>query len=464
MRKSCAVILAGGDGKRMKSDKPKVMAEVLFKPMIDWVTDAVRASGIDEICVVTGNRREIVEAHLSQDIVTAYQAERLGTGHAVMQARSFLEARTDYDVLILAGDAPFIDDKTINLSHDFHNRSGNDVTVISADIDNPKGYGRIVRNDDDTLLKIVEERDASDSERLITEVNSGAYWFCVSSLISALDDLVKFREDHPNNAQEYYLTDAIEILTGLGQNAAAYKTDSSNIVLGANNRSQLAALNEIARADVLEKLMEEGVSIPFTQSVVIGPDVVIGRDSVILPGTMIFGKAVIGSDCVIGPDSYIDNCMIKDGANVRKSDCADSVIGENSQVGPFARLRPNTVIESDVRIGNFVEVKNSSVGNNTKISHLSYIGDAELEDNINIGSGCATVNYSGKVKSKTVIKSGAFVGCDTSLIAPVTVGERAYIAAGSTITEDIPDNSLALARARQVVKRDWVLSKNPYKR
>ena len=464
MKNSFAIILAGGDGTRMKSNKPKVMAEVLFKPMIDWVIGSVKDADIDDICVVTGYRHEVLEAHLDGRTATAYQSERLGTGHAVMQARKFLEGQQNADVLVLAGDAPFLDTDTIRQSHEFHVSSGNAVTVISAVIDAPKGYGRIVRDVDDTLLKIVEDRDASAEEKAIKEVNSGAYWFDVPSLLDALDRLEAFVAEHPNNAQEYYLTDAIEILKSLEKKVAAFSAESPDIVLGANTRKQLADLNEIARTAILEQLMDDGVAIPFPATVIVGPDARVGRDTQLLPGTMLLGETIIGENCVIGPNTMLTDCKVYDGASVKATDGVEATIGKRAQVGPFTRLRPNAVIGDDVRLGNFVEIKNANIGSNTKVSHLTYVGDADLGRGINIGCGCATVNYSGKVKSRTVIEDGAFIGCDTSLVAPVKVGERAYIAAGSTITEDVPADALALARSRQVIKKDWVSKNSPYKK
>ena len=466
MTGNCAVILAAGEGTRMKSKKPKVLAEVLFKPMIDWVIDSAKACGMEEenICVVTGHGKEQLAAHLPQGVQTAEQTERLGTGHAVMQAREFLRAHGSANVLILGGDAPFMDGETVSMALQYHTRANSAATVISADVHNPTGYGRIVRDKNGDFSGIVEEKDATDEQKQIGEVNSGAYWFNIQALLVALDKMETNAKYRLNAAKEYYLTDAIEILRSMGQRVSTFNSRGEDVVLGANDRDQLAALNEIARMQVISRHRLAGVSIPFDTGVIIAPDVQISRDAEILQGTILKGKTVIGEDAVIGPNTVLENCEIGAGASVVQTFGTDVRVGEKTQVGPFARLRPGTVIGSDVRVGNFVEVKNSSVDDGTKISHLSYIGDTDVGKNVNIGSGCATVNFTGKEKFRTTIGDHAFIGCDTSLVAPVRVGDRAYTGAGSTITEDVPDDALALGRARQIVKKDWVKIKNPYKK
>lgn len=465
MKKDCAVILAAGEGARMKSAKPLVLAEVLFKPMIDWVIDGVRASGIEDICVVVGHLSDEMRKHLGDSVETVYQSELLGTGHAVMQAKDFITRHGSANVLILNGDAPFIDAETIKGALNFHVRTVNQATVISSKIDNPQGYGRIVRSSSGQLMRIVEEKDASENEKQINEVNSGAYWFNCQALLNALGRLSTFRElSAGSRKKEYQLTDAVEIILSQSLNATAFNSRVPDVVLGANDRIQLAKLNEIARASQLSRQMLEGVSIPCADGVIIGPDVDIGADTLILPGCVIKGKTVIGSNCVIGPNTWIEDSRIEDGAQLNNTQCFESRVGEGAQVGPFARIRPGTLIGKEVRLGNFVEIKNAVIGDETKISHLSYIGDADVGRDVNIGSGCATVNYNGREKSRTVISDGAFIGCDTSMIAPVSIGRDAYIAAGSTVTDDVPANALAIARAKQVNKKDWVSKKKPYKR
>lgn len=466
MTGNCAVILAAGEGTRMKSKKPKVLAEVLFKPMIDWVIDSAKACGMEEenICVVTGHGREQLEAALPQGVQTVVQTERLGTGHAVMQAREFLRAHGSANVLILGGDAPFMDGETVSMALQYHTRANSAATVISADVTDPTGYGRIVRDGNGDFSGITEEKDATEAQKAIREVNSGAYWFNIQALLVALEKMETNAKYRLNAAKEYYLTDAIEILRSMGQRVTTFNSRSEDVVLGANDRDQLAHLNEIARQKIIRRHRLAGVSIPFDTGVIIAPDVQIGRDAEILQGTILKGKTEIGEDAVVGPNSVLENCVIGAGATVTQTYGTDVRVGEKTQVGPFARLRPGTQIGADVRVGNFVEVKNSTVGDGTKISHLSYIGDTDVGRNVNVGSGCATVNFTGKEKFRTTIGDHAFIGCDTSLVAPVRVGDRAYTGAGSTITEDVPDDALALGRARQVIKKDWVKVKNPYRK
>ena len=463
MMKNCAVILAAGEGTRMKSLKPKAMAEVLFKPMIDWVTDCVEDSGTEDICVVTGHLGNVLKSHLDDKFETVIQEQRLGTGHAVMQARKFVEKHLGGNILVLNGDSPFIDVETVKNSLEYHISSSLSATVISAEIENPFGYGRIVRDKDGQLLKIVEQKEADEEEKKIKEVNSGVYWFRCDSLLNALDELAKVRlEDSAK--KEYYLTDAIEILRNSGEKTGAFAAESPEIVMGANDRAQLAVLNEIARRKVLDKHLANGVSIPFDDGVIICPDVEIENETVILPGTIITGDTKIDSGCEIGPNSVIKNCTVEAGTIIQHSYCYDSTIGKNAEIGPFVRIRPGCVVGDDTRVGNFVELKNSNIGNETKVSHLSYIGDSDVGEDVNIGCGCATVNFDGREKHRSTIGDGAFIGCGTNIISPVTIGKDGYVAAGSTIVEDVPDEALAIARSRQVNKADWVTFKKPYRR
>ena len=461
MGRKCALILAAGEGRRMKTSKPKALAEVLFKPMIDWVTDAAIAGGVDDICIVTGHGREALEAHLGGKFSTVEQKELLGTGHAVMQAKEFIKAHTPGDILILNGDAPLIDAKTISTAFEYHSSHKNAVTIISAKIDNPTGYGRIIRNKDKCLKKIVEENDANNAEKMINEVNSGAYWFNCSILLESLEGII---EMHDKKQQaEYYLTDAIEVILEKNLNAVAYEAGDTDAVLGANDRVQLQKLNEIARRKVMNDLMLEGVSIPCADGVIISPGVKIGVETEILPGTIIKGKTVIGENCVIGPNSFIEDSVIGDNVTLNNTQCYSSTIKNGTSIGPFARVRPDCVIGEDVKAGNFVEFKNANIGDRTSVSHLTYIGDADFGKDINVGCGCATVNYNGKEKNRTKVDDRAFIGCSTYLVAPVSVGKNSYTAAGSVITEDVPDDALAIARSRQTIKKDWISRKKPYK-
>ena len=296
---------------------------------------------------------------------------------------------------------------------------------------------------------------------MINEVNSGAYWFNCSVLLESLEGIVEMHDK--KNQAEYYLTDAIEVILEKNLNAVAYEAGDPDAVLGANDRVQLQKLNEIARRKVMEDLMLDGVSIPCADGVMISPNVKIGAETEILPGTIIKGNTVIGEGCVIGPNSFIENSVIGDNVTLNNTQCYSSTIKNGTSIGPFARVRPDCVIGEEVKAGNFVEFKNAKVGDRTSVSHLSYIGDADFGSDINVGCGCATVNYNGKEKNRTKVDDHAFIGCSTYLVAPVSVGKNSYTAAGSVITEDVPDNALAIARSRQTIKKDWISKKKPYK-
>lgn len=461
MGRKCALILAAGEGKRMKTSKPKALAEVIFKPMIDWVADAAQEGGVDKICIVAGHCHEELENHLGGKFDIVIQEERLGTGHAVMQAKDFIKANTPGDILILNGDAPLMDAKTISSAYEYHVSHKNAVTIISAKIDNPFGYGRIIRNKDKCLKKIVEENDANNSEKMITEVNSGAYWFNCSVLLESLEGIV---EVHDKKQQaEYYLTDAVEVILSKNLNAVAFEAGNPDVVLGANDRVQLQLLNEIARKKIMRDRMLDGVSIPCPDGVIIAPGVQIGAETEILPGTILKGNTVIGENCILGPNTLVEDSVIEDGVKLDNTHCYSSRVRANASVGPFARIRPDCVIGEGVKAGNFVEFKNATIGDRTSVSHLSYIGDADFGSDVNVGCGCATVNYNGREKNRTQVDDHAFIGCSTYLVAPVSVGKNSYTAAGSVITEDVPDDALAIARSRQVIKKDWISRKKPYK-
>lgn len=458
MSKTCAVILAAGEGKRMKSNKPKALAEVLFKPMLDWVLDTTAEAGITDTCLVVGHFGDQLTDYVGDKCTIAWQKERLGTGHAVMQAMDFLRASSAEDVLILNGDAPFMDADSMLASLDLHKKEGNSVTVIAARIADPTGYGRIIRNEDGSLARITEQKDATAEELKIQEVNSGGYWFRREDLMAALQEIKP-----ENAAHEYYLTDTIYVLKHAGKKAGVYATENGNVILGANDRLQLQQLNEIARKEIIEKHLLNGVDIPCTDGVMIGPDAVIGNETQILPNTIIKGKSTIGSNCVLGPNTFVVNGTIADGVTLNNIMFEDSSIGAGADMGPFSHVRPNCHLGEAFHAGNFVELKNSNIGNGTKVPHLTYVGDSDVGEGCNFGCGSLTVNYDGKIKHRTTIGDHVFVGCNTNLVAPVTVGDWAYTAAGSTITEDVPENALAIARSRQENKEHWVTKQKPYK-
>lgn len=440
---NCTVILAGGKGTRMKSGKPKVLCEVLFKPMIDWVINAAEDAGAGDICVVTGHMHELLEAHLNHRHTTVFQSQRLGTGHAVMQAEQFIR-RHSGNVLILNGDAPLMDSETISGALAYHERCGNAVTVISAKVPDPFGYGRIVRDMAGFLQCITEEKDADPQTRKINEVNSGAYWFRADVLCDMLGRMT------PSTVTgEFYLTQAISLAIENHLPAAAYTAQSPEVVLGANDRIQLLDLNNRARRTVLETHMRNGLDIPCDDGVIIGPDVTFGEDAKVMPSTIICGKTVIGSNTVIGPNSMITDSIIGDNCYLHTAYCTGSRLGSNCTVGPFVNIRSGTEIADNVHLGNFIEIKNSELGESTKISHLAYLGDSDVGNNVNVGCGCVTVNYDGKEKHRTIIGDNAFIGCNTNLVAPVNIGKGARTAPGSTITQDVPDGAVATVRAEQ---------------
>ncbi len=457
----CAIILAGGKGTRMKTDSPKVMCEVLFKPMLGYVVDSVKKAGVQKICVITGYKNEVVENYLKgldENIECALQKPQLGTGHAVMQADKFISEHLADDILILCGDGPLMDAETVNKAYDYHKQNGNSITLISALVDDTNAIGHIKRDENGQLLRIVEHKDATEEEKKINESNSGCYWFNGRDLQYALSKITN------NNAQnEYYLTDSLEILIKADKNVGAYTAENNEVILAANDRRQLNILNTVMRKNINERLMLDGVDIPCTDGVMIGPDVKIKPSTVILPNTIIIGNTVIDEGCTIGPNSYIKDSVI--GKNVSLDNCKilDSTIENGVDCGPFVKVRANSVLKENVHIGNFVEVKNSTVGEGSKSAHLTYIGDSDVGKNVNFGCGTVTCNFDGKTKSRCKIGDGAFIGCNTNLIAPVEVGEEAYIAAGSTITDNIPDKALSVARSKQVNKEGWVDVKKPYK-
>lgn len=456
--KSCyGLILAAGEGKRMKSKLPKVLHKVCGKSMIDYIIEAVKGAEAEETVVVVGHKADIVKEHLGDTVKTAFQDKQLGTGHAVMCCEEFLKDK-DGIVIILAGDGPLITKETISKVFKYHRENKSSATVLIADAVDPTGLGRIVRNSNGEIEKIVEHKDASESEREITEVNSSNYCFEIKDLLSSLKKL------NNNNAQgEYYLTDVIEILKNEGKKVLAYKTDFKEF-MAVNSRDQLSSASQAMKERILSKLMADGVTIIDPSSTYIESDVVIGKDTIVYPGAFIEGSTVIGEDCIIGHNTRILNGKIGNSVEIQSSVIIDSKVGEFTKVGPFAYIRPESVIGDNVKIGDFVEIKKSTIGNGTKISHLTYVGDSEVGEKCNFGCGTVTVNYDGSKKYKTVIRDGAFIGCNTNLVAPVTIEEGAYTAAGSTITKDVPRGALAIGRSKDVIIEGWVEKKGILKK
>lgn len=444
-----SVILAAGMGTRMKSDMPKVLHSVCGKPLCGWVIGASRKAGADEVVCVIGHKAEMVRERLTGQAEFVLQAEQKGTGHALMQARAFIE-KTHGAVVVLNGDTPLITSEMIDSAVRYHHEQGDSATVITAVLPDATGYGRIVRATDGSVMKIVEQKDATEQERAIREVNSGMYVFDSADLLFALDKIT------PNNAQgEYYLTDTLEILRTAGKKVGAYAVADADEIRGINDRVQLSEAQRLMQKRINEAHMHGGVTMLSPETVCIEDDVIIGRDTIIGANVIIGAGSKIGSRVSVGANSQIMNSVIHDDADILCSVMFDAEIGEATHVGPFAYLRPNSVVGRDVKVGDFVEIKNSNIGDGTKISHLTYIGDSDVGKNVNFGCGTVTVNYDGKKKYRTIIGDYAFIGCNTNLVAPVTVESGGYTAAGSTITDEVPKDALAIARARQVNKTDW---------
>lgn len=451
-----SVILAAGMGTRMKSAMPKVLHKVCGKALCKWVIDASKEAGADKVVTIIGHGADMVRPQIENDTEIAVQAEQKGTGHAVMQAADFIK-ESQGSVVILNGDTPLIKAETIKKAIEFHNASGNQATVITAILDDATGYGRIVRNADGNVIKIVEHKDATEEERKINEINSGMYVFDAQSLVYSLDKL------EPNNAQgEYYLTDTLEILLSAGKKIGAYAIEDNDEIRGINNRIQLNEAETIMRDRINRFHMTEGVTMINPSAAYIEAGVKIGRDTIIGANVELKGNTVIGEGCEIGQGSRLENAVLGNNVTVMSSVVLDSEIGDGTNVGPFAYVRPNCKVGESVKVGDFVEIKNTNIDDGTKISHLTYIGDSDVGKNVNFGCGTVTCNYDGTKKYRSQIGDNVFVGCNTNLVSPVKVGDRSYIAAGSTITEDIPEGSLSIARSHQTNKEGWADDKHLY--
>jgi len=447
------IVLAAGEGVRMKSAHPKVLHKVAGATLLEHVVTAVTKLEGKELRVVIGSADDEVKNELSQINVkakTILQEVRSGTGDAVRRAITQDDSGT---VLVCAGDTPLITTQTLDSFLVEHKKSGAAATVLTTEVPNPTGYGRIVREKNEPA-KIVEERDATPEEREIIEINTGIYAFDISKLRGALSGLGK-----ENSQGEEYLTDVIAILKSKGEAVSTFEGLDFTEFLGINDRSQLADVAAIYRDRINEALMLSGVTIVDPASTWIDLSVEIGSDARIEPGTAIAGKSRIGSGAVIGPRTTLIDCRVDSGAKVFESHCESSEIGANAKVGPFTHLRTGTVLAGEVKVGSFVEMKNSQVGTGSKVPHLSYVGDAKIGRESNIGAATVFVNYDGVEKHETKIGDHVRIGSDSMLIAPVSIGDGAYTAAGSVINEDVPAGALGIGRARQVNILGWVLKK-----
>ena len=445
------IILAAGLGTRMKSAKIKVLHHAAGRPIIDYVLDLASEVGDRPPVLVIGHQREAVQQSVGDRARFAVQEEQLGTGHAVMQAAKVLSESGAQNVLILSGDVPLTRAETLQRLVEQHTSEKNALTLLTMKLPKPAMYGRIVRDQSGAVVRIVEAKDASDDEKQIDEVNAGIYVFDARDLF---DNLARLST---NNAQgEYYLTDLIAMLRDSGKRVGAVVADDPIEAIGVNSRGELAVVEAEIQRRVVSKLMADGVTFRNPNTVVIDSTVSIAPDTVVYPYVTLEGKTTIGRSCVIEPGVHLINVTVRDDVHIKTGTVAeDATIENESSVGPYAHLRPGTVLGKHVKVGNFVETKKAVFGEGAKASHLSYIGDAEVGADVNIGAGTITCNYDGVNKHKTTIEDGVFIGSDTQLVAPVRIGKGAYVGAGSTITKDVPPDSLALTRTQQRNIEGW---------
>ncbi|AMB92575.1 bifunctional UDP-N-acetylglucosamine diphosphorylase/glucosamine-1-phosphate N-acetyltransferase GlmU [Aerococcus christensenii] len=447
--KRFAIILAAGKGTRMKSKKYKVLHEVAHKPMVEHVLDHVSSAGFEKVITIVGFGAEEVKKVLGSRTKFALQEEQLGTGHAVLQAEQFL-GREKGTTLVICGDTPLISQEVLESLVQKHAEEGAKATILTAQTEHPFGYGRIIRDQDGLVQKIVEEKDSTEEEKRVTEINTGTYVFDNESLFECLHQVGN------DNAQgEYYLPDVIGILQAQGERIAAYQMEDFSASLGVNDRVALAKANQLFYQRNNEKWMKAGVTLVDPSSTYIDPEVVIGEDTVLEANVRLLGKTTIGPDCVIDAYSTIRDSQIGQGVVIQSSQIEESQVGDYVTIGPMAHLRPKSKLEDYVHIGNFVEVKNATLGKHTKAGHLTYIGDADLGEDINVSCGVIFCNYDGVQKYRSQIGDHSFIGSNANLVAPVNVSDHSFIAAGSTITKDVPSKALALGRSKQVNKENY---------
>ena len=450
-----ALVLAAGKSTRMKSKSPKGLHALLGKPLLRWAVEAAQEAGAQRMVLVVGHQAEEVKAAMGAELEYVLQADQKGTGHAVQMAESLL-ADWDGPLLVLPGDAPLLSAPLLEALIAHHTHSGAAATLLTARLDDAGSYGRVVRDPKTgSVLAIVEARDATPEQLEISEIGTSVYAFQPSLLFAAL------REITPSNAQgEYYLTDAIALLAQQGHLVEALISPDADVVRGVNTRAELGDLRQTLQSRIHRQLAESGVTILDPQNTYIEATVKIGADTTIHPFTLLSGVTDIGEDCEIGPGTRLSDAKIGNGVSIRDSYVTASEVGDGCKIGPFANLRPGSVLGRNVKVGDFVELKNTVLGDGVSAGHLSYLGDAEIGANSNIGAGTITCNYDGLLKHRSVVGEDTFIGTHTTLVAPVTVGVGAWTAAGSSITEDIPAGALGIGRARQINKLNWALEKN----
>ena len=443
MNNRYAIILAAGKGSRMKSSLYKVLHPVAGKPMVEHVIEQIEAINVDEIVTIVGFGAEMVKEQLGERSKYALQTEQLGTGHAVLATSDLLKDK-EGTTLVICGDTPLLTSDTLAKLMAHHEDTKAKATILSAIAQDASGYGRIVRNEAGLVEKIVEHKDASEEELTIKEFNTGTYCFDNQFLFESLTQVGN------DNAQgEYYLPDVISILKTQGEIVTAYVMDSEEESMGINDRVALAKASQLMTSRINEEHMRNGVTFIDPNTTYIESDVTIGQDTTIEPGVVLRGKTIIGDNCFISSNSDISDSQIGNNVIIKSSTLNQAIIKDGADVGPYAHLRPNAEIQEKAHIGNFVEIKKATIGQGSKVGHLTYVGDATLGKDINIGCGTVFVNYDGKNKFHTIIEDHAFIGSGTNLIGPVTIGQNAAVAAGSTITKDVPEDALGIARARQ---------------
>ncbi len=445
-----AIVLAAGKGTRMGSFLPKVLHKVAGRAMIEYILDSAIFAGANRTIIVVGYGSKYIYNHkkIIEKVECVLQKEQKGTGHAVMSVEDKIND-DDTTIMVLCGDMPLLKTETLLSLYKQHTKSKAAVTLVTTRSMPDIGYGRVIRYNG-KVSRIVEKNDCSNKEIKISEYNCGIYCFEKEKLFF---NLKKIR---PCNVQkEYYLTDIIDILKKSNEKIETFRINDWNEVRGVNSRIDLADVDKIMRKKITENHMNSGIMIIDPQTTYIDFDVQIGVDSIIYPNTILEGKTIIGKNCKIGPNTMISDTIIGNETIVNMSYAKECVIGNKITIGPFSHLRPNTIVKDEARLGNFVEIKNSTIGKKSKVSHLSYIGDTEIKNGVNVGCGVVTVNYNGTNKNKTLIEQDSFIGCNTNLIAPVTIGNNAFIAAGSTISEDVPPYALGISRCYQKNKLDW---------
>lgn len=449
MKHFTAVILAAGEGTRMKSYTPKVLHKICGLSMLGHVIKATRTAGAEKIVVVVGkNAEKIKEAFKDDDIEFVMQYEQKGTGHAVKQAEKAVKGSSQF--VLLYGDMPMITAGSIKEMVRYHNEQRAATTVMTADVSDPTGYGRIIR-EGEQVIAIREHKDATPEEKKVNEINAGFYCFDTSLVFSALEKV-----ENKNQQGEYYLTDVVEILNGQNKKVVAYKIKDEDELHGVNDRRQLAHAQRLMQKRIIEHWMEEGVTFINPDTCMVDCTVTIGRDTVIYPGVMLEGTTQIGENCTIIGQSRIRNSKIGNNCEIIMSQIDQCILHDKVKIGPYSNLRPGCELSTNVKVGDFVEIKNTKVGEGTKIPHLSYLGDGVLGSHINIGAGVIFVNYDGYKKHQTIVEDNAFIGCNSNLIAPVTIKSGSFVAAGSTITKEVPEDALAVARCKQENKLGWV--------